>query len=76
MPAAQIVGNLGTAATCHQIIGKIQGVICGNFVAPRTLTVNGAANPCTGGALPAPRYGGYCIQATAGQASYAYFTTY
>ncbi|MEP6655545.1 MAG: hypothetical protein ABJA82_19420, partial [Myxococcales bacterium] len=78
VPAAQTIGNLGTAATCHQIIGMIQAVICGNFVAPRTLTVNSAANPCTGGGIPvpAPRNGGYCMQATPGQAAWAYFTTY
>ncbi|MEO5770296.1 MAG: hypothetical protein ABIS92_18210 [Polyangia bacterium] len=78
VPAGQTIGNLGTAATCHQIIGMIEAVICGNFVAPRTLTVNSAANPCTGGGIPvpAPRNGGYCMQATAGQYSFAYFTTY
>ncbi|MEP6652078.1 MAG: hypothetical protein ABJA82_01900 [Myxococcales bacterium] len=72
------VGNLGTAATCHQIIGKIQAIICGNFVAPRTLTVNGTPNPCTGSGIPVPtpRNGGYCIQATPGQVAYAYFSTY
>jgi len=56
-------------------------IVCGNFVSPRTMTVNGTSIDCVsnGGAnttLPAARNGGYCFQASAGQYSYAYFSTY
>jgi hypothetical protein len=55
--------------------------ICGNFVAPRTLSVNGTtedANCAIGGpiVLPAPLMGGFCFQVGAGDYSFAYFTTY
>jgi hypothetical protein len=72
-------GDLGTKVTCHQTTSDIQGIACGNFVTPRTLTVNGKPIPCTGtgtSALPAKISGGYCIQATAGDYSFAYFGTY
>ena len=70
-------GNLGTNATCHQTTAAVQGLECGNFVTPRHLTVNGQAFPCTGTGmpLPAPVNGGYCIQTTAGDYSFAYFGT-
>jgi hypothetical protein len=75
-----ISGNLGTGATCHEVAsGGITSVSCGNFAAPRTFTVNGTSFDCInkqGGTLPATRNGGYCMQASAGDYSYAYFTTY
>jgi len=52
---------------------------CGNFVAPRTFTVNGTMFDCVvGGAavLPEARNGGWCFEASAGNNSYAYFSTY
>ena len=72
-------GDLGTAETCDEVIGNVRNMVCGNFVAPRTLTVNGTTEfTCAGGnvALPAARNGGYCMQASAGNYSYAYFATY
>ncbi|HVY40332.1 MAG TPA: peptidase, partial [Polyangia bacterium] len=72
-------GGLGTGATCNDVIGNVTHLVCGNFVAPRTFSVNGKALDCaTGGTftLPAPVNGGFCMQAGAGNYSYAYFTTY
>jgi hypothetical protein len=73
-------GDLGTGAVCDEVVGgNATMIICGNFVAPRTLTANGVAVDCVTGSiaqLPARRNGGYCIQATAGQYSYAYFDTF
>jgi hypothetical protein len=48
-------------------------------VSPRTLRVNGTTMSCTGGnwsSLPAKLNGGYCIQTTAGDHPWAYFTTW
>jgi hypothetical protein len=70
-------GDLGTAATCQSVAGSSGSLVCGNFMAPRTFTVNSTAVDCSSGvfALPAPRNGGWCMQATAGNYSYAYFST-
>ena len=70
-------GNLGTAATCHQTVANIGGGNCGNFSGGRTLSVNGVVKTCNNQPwtpVPTPRNGGYCIQATPGQFSYAYMT--
>jgi hypothetical protein len=73
-------GALGTGATCQEVTGgSLTGFVCDNFVAPRTFTVNGTSFNCvTGGtfSLPAQRNGGYCMQASAGDYSYAFFATY
>ncbi len=72
-------GDLGTGATCHEVAGEIGSFVCGNFVAPRTFTVNDTMFDCPtggGGVLPAARNGGWCFQAGAGNNSYAYFATY
>ncbi len=72
-------GNLGTGAVCYQTTSVIHGGNCGNFVGPRRLSVNGIAEPCAGAnwsSVPAAVNGGYCIQTTAGNQSYAYFTTW
>ena len=71
-------GSLGTAATCHQTVANLAGGNCGNFVSPRTLTVNGTAMSCTGNwpSLPAKRNGGYCVQTSAGNQPWAYFATW
>jgi hypothetical protein len=72
-------GDLGTAATCHFVEGTAGGMVCGNFVSPRAMTVNGTSFNCVsgqGGNLPAPRNGGWCFETTAGNNSYAYFATY
>lgn len=73
--------NQGVGATCYEVIGNFQGGNCGNFMAPRTLSINGVVVPTCGATtsggnfnLPATRInGGYCFQATAGEFSYAYF---
>jgi hypothetical protein len=70
---------LGTGATCDEIIGNPTGLVCGNFASPRTFEVNGTAFDCVGGGtftLPAPRNGGLCMEASAGQYSYAYYATF
>jgi hypothetical protein len=57
----------------------ITGLVCGNFQAPRTFSVNAAPIDCVAGGtfpLPRPRNGGFCMQASAGGASFAYFNTY
>jgi hypothetical protein len=71
-------GDLGTEATCDEVVGNVTHLVCGNFVAPRTLKVNNVTVSCAGGgvALPAARNGGWCMQASAGQYSYAYFNSY
>ena len=72
-------GNLGTGAVCFQTTSALTGGNCGNFVSPRTLSVNGTTEACNGGnwaSVPAKRNGGYCIQTTSGNQSYAYFTAF
>ncbi|HVV17645.1 MAG TPA: hypothetical protein VHH90_10605 [Polyangia bacterium] len=72
-------GSVGTAAVCYESTSNIGGGNCYNFVAPRTLTVNGTAEPCTTGGnwtLPAKVAGGYCVVISAGDYSYAGFTTF
>jgi hypothetical protein len=72
-------GNLGTAATCHQTTANLQGGNCGNFVSPRTLSVNGTQMSCNfqnWASLPPKVNGGYCITTTAGNHPWAYFTTW
>jgi hypothetical protein len=72
-------GNLGTGAVCYQTTSTLNSGNCGNFVSPRTLKVNGTTETCNGSnwtTVPAKRNGGYCIQTTAGNQSYAYFTAW
>jgi hypothetical protein len=73
-------GDLGTGATCQEVTGgALTSLVCGNFVSPRTFSVNGTAINCAAGgtfSLPAAKNGGYCMQASAGNQSYAYFTTF
>ncbi|MES1208156.1 MAG: hypothetical protein ABUS79_19650, partial [Pseudomonadota bacterium] len=73
-----LANDLGTNATCHETTAAVQGIECGNLVAPRRLTVNAQTIACTGTGvvLPAPMNGGYCIQTTAGDYAFAYFGTY
>ncbi|HEY4187025.1 MAG TPA: hypothetical protein VGP07_18260 [Polyangia bacterium] len=72
-------GNIGTAAVCYQTTSVVHGGNCGNFVSPRTLKVNGTTEPCSGGnwaSVPAAKNGGYCIQTTAGNQAFAFFTAF
>jgi len=70
--------QLGTGATCHETTGNFTHVLCGNFVEPRTFSVNGTPISCQSASnvLPPKVAGGYCFQASAGQQSFAYFTTW
>jgi len=72
-------GNLGTGATCHQTMATLMGGNCSNFASPRTLKVNDVTVTCDNSMNWAPgpkRAGGYCLQASAGQQTYASFTTF
>lgn len=71
-------GPLGTSARCYEASVNFVSGNCGGFASGRTLSINGTPLPCTGQnwTLPAKRNGGYCIQANAGQNSYAWFTTW
>ena len=71
-------GSLGIGAACFETVAPLQGFVCGNFVAPRTLAVNGVVVVCNGSGrnVGTPRNGGYCFQAPAGNETSEYFTTY
>jgi PKD repeat protein len=71
--------NIGTGAVCYQTTSTMKGGNCGNFASGRTLKVNGTTMTCNSSnwaSIPAKSNGGYCVQATAGQYSYAYFTAW
>lgn len=70
-------GPLGTGAVCRETTSPVHGGNCGNFVTPRALRVNGTLETCNNqnwASVPAPRNGGYCVQTTAGDYSWAFFT--
>jgi hypothetical protein len=78
-------GNLGTGATCHEVIqtaaAPLSGLNCGNFIAPRMFSVNSMTLACAGPSsqnfpLPIQRNGGYCMQASPGNQSFSYFITF
>lgn len=72
-------GNLGTGATCHETTASLAGGVCGNFVSPRQLFVNGVAVTCDWtpwSALPQAVNGGYCITTTPGNHPWAAFATW
>ncbi len=72
-------GNLGTGSVCYETTSPIVGGNCGNFLSPRTLSVNGVVKTCNyqnWSTMPAPRNGGYCIQTTTGNYPYAYFSVW
>jgi hypothetical protein len=70
-------GNIGVTAKCWETTSNFVQGNCGNFVSPRTLSINGTAVNCASGAPayspPAKRNGGYCFQVPAGQYDYAYW---
>jgi hypothetical protein len=69
--------NLGTGAVCFETTSTITSGNCSNFVSPRVLKVNGTTEPCTNwSSVPAKRNGGYCIQTTTGNQSYATFAVW
>jgi len=70
-------GNLGTNASCFQTTSVVHGGNCGNFVSPRSLTVNGTQETCNNqnwSSIPTARNGGYCVQITQGNQPFAFFT--
>lgn len=71
-------GSLGTSARCYESSVNFVSGNCGGFASGRTLSINGTAMSCNGQnwTLPAKRNGGYCIQASAGDNSWAWFTTW
>lgn len=72
-------GWLGTAVTCHETTVPLRGGICGNFVHPRRLFVNGVEMPCTWTpwtSLPPAVQGGYCIHTDGGGHPWAGFSTW
>ena len=71
-------GNLGNGATCHETTSTLQGLVCGNFTAPRSFLVNGNVVTCNNQSFspPAKRNNGYCLQATAGEPAWAYFSSF
>jgi hypothetical protein len=74
------VQNLGTGASCYEATAISRGN-CGNFVAPRTMTINGTAVDCVAGSnfpspLPAAVNGGHCLVISAGDFAWAWFGTF
>ena len=72
-------GNIGTGAGCYQTSAELHGGVCGNLASGRKLTVNGVQMSCTSNwptPLPEKRNGGYCVQTTAGNYAWAYFSTW
>jgi hypothetical protein len=70
-------GNLGTGAICRETTHPIAGGNCGNLAAGRTLRVNGVAMPCNNlgwPSVPPTVNGGYCVQTTAGEFPWAFYT--
>lgn len=71
-------GNLGTQATCHETTAPLASGLCGNLTGGRSLSVNGVAMNCNWNlwTLPPAQNGGYCIQTTGGNYSWASFSTW
>jgi hypothetical protein len=72
-------GNLGTGAVCRETTMSIAGGNCGSLVGGRALYVNGVQMTCNyqnWPSVPAPANGGYCVQVTPGNYSWAYFTVF
>jgi subtilisin family serine protease len=72
-------GSLGTGASCRETTQPVTGGNCGNFSGGRQLLVNGVTMPCNGSnwpSVPAAVNGGYCVQATAGQPAWSFFTLF
>ncbi|HET7541659.1 MAG TPA: hypothetical protein VFK05_17415 [Polyangiaceae bacterium] len=70
-------GQIGTGAVCLQTTMVVHGGNCGNFISPRSLTVNGQSRPCNNlnwATIPPARNGGYCVQTTAGNQPWAFIT--
>lgn len=70
--------NLGTQARCLETTAPLTGGNCGGFAGSRTLSVNGTPMTCNGQnwSLPSKVNGGYCIQVSAGDHPWAWFSTW
>jgi hypothetical protein len=69
-------GNLGSNATCHETTSPLHGGVCGNFVSPRKLYVNGVEMRCNWTPwqwIPPAKNGGYCVHTTSGNYPWAAF---
>jgi hypothetical protein len=66
-------GDLGTGTTCRQTTQEAVGINCSNFTGGKQLSINGVPMTCNNQnqLLPTPVDGGYCIQSTAGDYSWA-----
>lgn len=70
-------GALGTGAVCRETTQPVVGGNCGGLTGGRQLTVNGVTMPCNSqnwSTVPPAVNGGYCVQTTAGNESWAFFT--
>ncbi len=70
-------GPLGPGAVCRETTQPVAGGNCGNFATGRKLFLNGVEMPCDTGnwtSLPPAENGGYCVETTAGDYSWAYLT--
>jgi hypothetical protein len=63
---------------CYETSANLTSGNCGGFVRPRTLSINDTTMSCSGSSwsLPAKRNGGYCFNSSAGQDSWAWFSTW
>lgn len=71
--------NLGTGARCFETTKPISGGICGGLAGGRTLSVNGVQMPCNSSnwsSVPAQPLGNSCIQVSAGNESWAWFSVW
>lgn len=72
-------GELGTGVACRETTAPLNGGVCGNFVSPRKLFVNGVEVVCNWtpwASIPPAENGGYCIHTTAGDYPWAAFATW
>jgi subtilisin family serine protease len=70
-------GNLGTGAGCFETSSPLHSGNCGNFAGARTLKVNGTQMTCNyqnWSSVPGSRNGGFCVQTTAGNYPWSFFT--
>lgn len=70
--------NLGTTARCYETTANLVSGSCSGFANPRTLAINSTTMSCNGQnwSLPPKRNGGYCFKVSAGQNSWAQFSTF
>jgi subtilisin family serine protease len=70
-------GNLGTGAGCFETSSPLHSGNCGNFTGARTMKLNGTQMTCNNqnwSSVPGSRNGGFCIQTSAGNYPWSFFT--